>query len=164
MTLRPILFLLLTGLVPLLFSVLPTDNALAKEERWTCHDPIQDDIDALNRIIEDYSESDASPSLETIHKSAPAGPPVRLTHNFTTTSGSAGVSMGAIHHPATFSVQGYTRIWNFGPDKYHYFLVTPDRVGSYYDLTGMALDKYSHIPKIRMTQPTHKFTCQKETS
>ena len=74
MTKRPILIFLLSGLMALIVCALLTENAIAIEERWTCHDPIQDDIDALHRIIEDYSEKDASPSLEMIPKSAPAAP------------------------------------------------------------------------------------------
>ena len=144
---------------------LPTSaqGQVPRAEHWVCHDPIQDDIEALRRIIENFSEDQDDPEIDALPPKQEEQPPVRLRHTFTTTPDAARVSMDTTDYTATFTIQGHIRIWNFGPTKHHYFLITPSGVGSYYDLTGFDIDRYGHLPRIRTTQPTHKYTCKKET-
>ena len=156
--------LFLALVVPAL--LLPASLASGKEAHWICHDPIKQHLADLNRLIENYDDRDpdaqSSPTPMPPAEQVLVPPAVRLMHNFTATPGAAAVTFHETHHPATFTVQGRYRLWNFGPAHYHYFLIAPDGRGSYYDLTAYAAPPGAEIARLREASPTHNYTCHKE--
>ena len=164
MTRSPFLFLLFIGLALSLFGAIPGQSAFAKQEHWTCHDPIHDDLEALHQIIEDFSDDDASPSTEPPLPELPDSPPIHLTHRFSAAAGAATVSKDDIAYTATFSVQNTLRIWSFGPARNLYFLITPRGRGAFYDFTGLNRNRHGRKPTLQSVKPTHNYTCTKDRS